>query len=97
MAAGDTIAYCPFAYGYSNYSRDGYARRLLKFGGLVDDLRSTLGGTGLAISARTANKAMAVEYARYAAGAECQRTIYTQGGGQPGHRAAWLDVEAKTG
>ena len=28
-------AYCPFAYGYSNYSRPGYAKHLLKAGGLV--------------------------------------------------------------
>ena len=27
MAVGDAIAYCPFAYGYSNYARPGYARK----------------------------------------------------------------------
>ncbi|MBC8074553.1 MAG: extracellular solute-binding protein, partial [Chloroflexales bacterium] len=28
-------AYCPFAYGYSNYARAGYAAHTLRFGGLV--------------------------------------------------------------
>ncbi|UUZ76908.1 extracellular solute-binding protein [Polaromonas sp. P1(28)-13] len=57
MTQRDDILYCPFAYGYSNYARDGYARRRLEFGGLLSRqarLRSTLGGAGLAISARTA-------------------------------------------
>ena len=48
MTQTDEAAYCPFAYGYSNYSRPGYAPKLLKAGGLVTfggrRLRSTLGG-----------------------------------------------------
>jgi hypothetical protein len=32
MTLTDRYAYCPFAYGYSNYSRLGYARRLWKNG-----------------------------------------------------------------
>lgn len=89
MTAADEIWYCPFAYGYSNYSRDGYARRRLAFGDVVDGMRSTLGGTGLAISARTRHRNDAAEYVQFVAGAECQRTLYTESGGQPGYRAAW--------
>ncbi len=63
MTACDDIAYCPFAYGYSNYARDGYARQRLQFGDVVDGLRTTLGGTGLAISARCRQKQTAAEYA----------------------------------
>jgi multiple sugar transport system substrate-binding protein len=58
----------------------------------VDGLRSTLGGTGLAISLKCQHRELAVEYARYVASATCQRTLYTEVGGQPGHRAAWLDA-----
>ena len=94
MASRDDLVYCPFGYSYSNYSRDGYAEHLLQFGDLVDGLHSTLGGTGLAISAKCASKSVAIDYARYVAGAECQRFLYTQSGGQPGHRGAWLDAEA---
>src|ERR1700743_1704094 len=58
MTLGDDIAYCPFGYGYSNYSRDGYARKLLHYHDMVTldgktNLRSTLGGTGLAVSSKS--------------------------------------------
>lgn len=91
MTGTDEIWYCPFAYGYSNYARDGYARRRLAFGNVVDRLRPTLGGTGLAISRWTRHRAAAAAYARFVAAPECQRTLYMEAGGQPGHRAAWAD------
>ncbi len=89
-------AYCPFAYGYSNYSRSGYARYVLKAGGLVTlhgkPLRSTLGGAGIAVSALTQDKEAAVDYARFTASAEVQKGLYFEAGGQPGHRSAWTDL-----
>ncbi len=98
MTRCDEIAYCPFAYGYSNYARKGYARRLLQFGDVcrvLGDQRppTTLGGTGLAISAACPHRETALEYVSYIASADCQRTIYVQSGGQPGHRSAWTDEE----
>jgi multiple sugar transport system substrate-binding protein len=88
-------AYCPFAYGYSNYSRPRYARHLLKAGGLVkfngQRLRSTLGGAGLAVSAKTKHPRAAMEFSQFAASPDVQKGVYFQSGGQPGHRAAWLD------
>lgn len=99
MVGGDELVYCPFAYGYANYARPTYARAPLRFGGLVDfdgrRLRSTLGGTGLAISRRCRGDALdiALEYAAFVASADCQRGMYAESGGQPGHRAAWLDPE----
>ena len=91
MSTRDDIAYCPFAYGYSNYSREGYARHRLEFTDLVSidgfgPLHSTLGGTGIAVSSRCTHKEIAVDYAGFTAGPECQRTIYYYSGGQPGHR-----------
>lgn len=99
LASSDSVAYCPFAYGYSNYARRGYAEHLLEFGGLVTlndgtPLRSVLGGAGLAVSAHCLHKEAAIEYAEFAASAVCQRTLYFDAGGQPGHRGAWLDAEA---
>lgn len=95
MTESDDSAYCPFAYGYSNYSRSGYARRLLVFDDLVnlDGLRcrSTLGGTGLAISARCAHPAVAAKYGEFVASSRVQQTLYADSGGQPGHRKAWQD------
>ena len=100
MVASDDIAYCPFAYGYSTYARPDYTapRPPLRFGDLVElngaRLRSTLGGTGLAITRRCADLALAADYAAYCASPEVQRGLWVATGGQPGHRAAWLDPEA---
>jgi multiple sugar transport system substrate-binding protein len=97
LADSDEVAYCPFAYGYSNYSREGYAAARLQAGELVrfrgSPLRSTLGGAGLAISRACRHVPEALAYAEWVASGEVQRTIYTRSGGQPGHRSAWLDAE----
>ncbi len=95
--SNDRPAFCPFAYGYSNYARAGYAAHPLRFGGMVTHhgrrLRPTLGGTGLAVSARCRHPAVALDYAAQVAGAAWQRTLYFDAGGQPAHRAAWTDPE----
>ncbi len=88
-------SYCPFAYGYSNYSRPRYAPLVLNAGGLVTcngrRLRSTLGGAGIAVSSETSHPQACMDFARFTASSETQKGIYFQSGGQPGHRAAWLD------
>lgn len=99
MTRTDEALYCPFAYGYSNYARPGYARRALTFADTVTlgqsgHLRTTLGGAGLAVSKRCQDLESAVEYVQYVASPACQKTIYLESGGQPGHRDAWLDEEA---
>ncbi|SMD03651.1 ABC transporter substrate-binding protein [Pedobacter nyackensis] len=98
MTLSDDIAYCPFAYGYSNYSRSGYARKLLHFHDMITldgshNLRSTLGGTGLAVSSSSEHIDMAVKYAEYVASTSCQQTVFFENGGQPGHLSAWTDTE----
>ncbi len=95
MTLTDRYTYCPFAYGYSNYSRLGYARRPLEFGDLVEiegrRCRTTLGGAGLAVSSRCGEVKAALKYAAFVADPVCQRTFYYDSGGQPGHRSAWTD------
>jgi multiple sugar transport system substrate-binding protein len=98
MSSTDNAAYCPFAYGYSNYSRPGYAKNPIEFGGLVaidggEKCRSTLGGAGLAISRTVSDVTAAVRYAAFVASADVQKGICFDAGGQPGHRAAWIDSE----
>ncbi len=96
-AANTQLAYCPLAYGYSNYARAGFAPHVLTFGdtpsfnGTV--LRTTLGGAGLGVSALRPYGAAAAAYAEFVASPTVQRTLYTHSGGQPGYRAAWLDPE----
>ncbi len=98
MSSTDEYWYCPFAYGYSNYSREGYAKHVLHYAGVVsvngNKLQTTIGGTGLAVSAFSKHKEAAVDFAAMAASGGCQRTMYVQHGGQPGHRSAWLDRAA---
>jgi multiple sugar transport system substrate-binding protein len=88
-------AYCPFAYGYSNYSRPGYGKHLLLAGGLVTYqgrcLRSTLGGAGVAVSSRTTSPRACMDYAEFTASPDVQKGLYFQSGGQPGYRGAWTD------
>ncbi len=94
MLASESWIYCPFAYGYSNYARASRRGRILRFGEMVSWrdgrlLVTTLGGTGLAISARCPHVDAAVAYLRFVASGECQRGLYVESGGQPGHRSAW--------
>lgn len=94
MSTTDDIAYCPLAFGYSNYARPGYRRSTISFTTVPAGIGATLGGAGLAITSQCADVEAAVEYATWVAGAECQRTIYVESGGQPGNRQAWTDAHA---
>jgi multiple sugar transport system substrate-binding protein len=101
MSTTDDYWYCPFAYCYSNYARNGFAKKLLKYSGLVsfnngENLRSTIGGTGIAVSSSTKHKKEAIEFAAWICSGDIQKTLYVQHGGQPGHRSAWLDEQANT-
>jgi multiple sugar transport system substrate-binding protein len=98
MSAMDRIAYCPFAFGYSNYARPGYRAHQLRFAPIPSaghgPAGATLGGAGLAISARCAHRETALAYAAWVAGADCQSTLYVESGGQPASRAAWTSDAA---
>lgn len=98
MTATDDYWYCPFAYGYSNYSRRGYAANLLTYTDLLpfngERLRSTIGGTGLSVSASSSNKSIAIEFAKMVVSPSWQSGIYVENGGQPGHLDAWKSETA---
>ena len=95
MSITNDYWYCPFAYCYSNYPRLGYAKYPLTYANLVHfgaaRLRSTIGGTGLAVSSFTKHKKEAVDFTAWICSEECQSTFYVQHGGQPGHLAAWTN------
>jgi len=98
MSSSDEIAYCPLAFGYSNYARNGYRSKLVSFtpipssgGGPVG---ATLGGAGIVISQNCKHRDVALEYALWVAGKECQSTLYVESGGQPASKTAWLDPHA---
>lgn len=94
----------PLIYGYVSYSRRGSGPAALRapiaFGDLmplVPGMRPTgsaLGGTGIAVSARSPQAAAAIEFARWLASPEAQCGPYLLGGGQPACSAAWDDAAA---
>lgn len=98
MSSSNDIWYCPFAYGYSNYSRSGYAKYLLHYTDVVSfnntPLLTTVGGTGLSVSAFSKHKEAALDFTQWAVSPLCQQTMYVQHGGQPGHLLAWQDTLA---
>jgi len=95
MAEDDDVVYCPMLFGYSNYSRPGFRRNLVRFRPVpsagLGPRGGVIGGAGLGISSRCANVEAACDYAMYVASPEIQRTLYVESGGQPGNRAAWVD------
>jgi multiple sugar transport system substrate-binding protein len=94
MTTSDKYWYCPFAFCYSNYSRDGFAEKRLAYCDLISykkhgKLISTLGGAGLAISAFTKEQEVCLNFTKWVTSPIIQKTLYAEHGGQPGHREAW--------
>lgn len=96
--SADAPAYSPYGYGYTNYSREGYCAHPLVFAdapGFGDNgpRGTVLGGTGIAVSARSRHADIALDYAFALAGADCQKGLYFTSGGQPGNAVAWEDAD----
>ena len=96
LADGDRFALCPLGYLYAPYATSGYRAHRIAFHnmpavGASGPLGSALGGTGLAVSARTAHPELCVEFCTWVASAEVQRGLYCANNGQPGNALAWGD------
>ena len=94
MAARDDLVYCPAVYCYATYA-EADNRRPLLFANLPGLVRpspsgSTIGGTGIGVSARTRHAEAAFAYARYLmdAGVQCAFSAHH---GQPARIEAWQD------
>ena len=95
MVSTNDAVYCPWGFGYSNYSRQGIPVSL-KFtdapaAGSIGCAGTMLGGTGVAVTASCAHRAEAVAYAKWLASIEHQCGTYFREGGQPATLAAWTD------
>ncbi|MFK0161814.1 extracellular solute-binding protein [Rhizobium sp. NPDC090279] len=91
----------PFIYGYVNYSFAGFRPARIAFADMpvIDGSApngSALGGTGIAVSARTQAPEEAKAFARWIAGGPVQSGIYAESNGQPGHADAWVSDAVNT-
>lgn len=97
MVAESDAVYCPWAYGYSNYSRRENSVRFqftnAPAAGEIACAGTQLGGTGVAVSKQSPHREEAVAYAKWLASPQHQRGTYVQEGGQPASLSAWLDPE----
>jgi multiple sugar transport system substrate-binding protein len=95
MIGSSDAVYCPYGFGYSNYSRVGRPVRL-KFVnapavGEHGCAGTMLGGTGVAISKLSGHPSEAIAYAKWLVSPKHQRGAYFREGGQPASLAAWTD------
>ncbi|WP_188345831.1 ABC transporter substrate-binding protein [Phyllobacterium sp. 628] len=95
--AGSKVACAPLIYGYVNYAIKGFRPNIIAFAdipvaGSSGPIGSALGGTGIAVSAFSANRRAAIDFAYWIASGDVQRSSYAQAGGQPGHADAWEDI-----
>ena len=95
MVSTSDAIYCPYGFGYSNYSRTERAVQL-KFvdapaAGQFGCAGTMLGGTGVAISRRSTQQKKAITYAKWLVSQEHQHGAYFREGGQPASLAAWTD------
>lgn len=97
MGTDEEIAYSPYLFGYTNYSRSGYTKNLIHFSnspiGRKNTISTILGGVGLAVSSQCKNLAAAASFVEFTASAEIQNGIFTRNGGQPGNIQAWKSKE----
>ncbi|NNK76189.1 MAG: extracellular solute-binding protein [Maribacter sp.] len=93
MAEEEEIVYAPYLFGYTNYSRKGYAKNRLSFlDSPINPMHSVstiLGGVGLAVSTTCRHKEIAVELLDYIADPDIQAEYYFQHQGQPAGLLAW--------
>jgi multiple sugar transport system substrate-binding protein len=94
MVARDDLVFCPAVYCYATYAEADVARplRFSNLPGLVDPSPrgSTIGGTGLGISAQVKDRDTAFAYARYLMESTTQKAFAAHHG-QPARIDSWED------
>ncbi|MBO9619783.1 MAG: extracellular solute-binding protein [Niabella sp.] len=95
MSNTDEYFYCPFAYGYSNYSRRQYSKNILTYIDVVafsnKPLQTTLGGTGIAVAEGSLHKTVAADFVQFVCSPGWQASEYILSGGQPGYTFGYTD------
>lgn len=102
MVARDDLVYCPAVYCYAAYAEPDQRRPLAfrDLPGLRDasPRGSTIGGAGVGVSARTAEREAALDYVRFLMRSETQRAFAAHHG-QPARTDCWTDpvIDARFG
>ena len=100
MAARDDLVFCPAVYCYATYAESDQRRplRFHDFPGPTGPRGSTIGGTGLGISAHCAHPDATLAYARFIASEAAQRAFALHHG-QPARSEIWTDaaIDARFG
>jgi multiple sugar transport system substrate-binding protein len=102
MAHGNSVAYAPYLFGYSNYARTGPGAaggRLVLAADMpgaasTSPAGSCIGGAGLGVSAQCGHPEEAAAYARFLCEPATQAGLYVLSGGQPAARSAWVSEAA---
>ena len=92
MSERSDIVYCPAVYCYATYAEADHKRplRFHDFPGPSGPAGSTIGGTGLGVSAYCRHRSAALDYVRFAAELATQHAFALHHG-QPARREVWLD------
>ncbi len=97
MVSADEIVYSPLVYGYSNYSRAGYADNIVTFRDMPRTAEhpsgSMIGGVGLSISSKCKDIDTAIKFAEMVSVPAFQKGEINDANGQPGHVEAWKDAK----
>lgn len=100
MASNDEIIYCPFTFGYTNYSRKKAVGKIVNFMDVPryknNSFTSLLGGAGIAVSQKSHYLKDCLDFIQYIVSPEIQQTVYYQNGGQPALLNAWNNEECNT-
>jgi multiple sugar transport system substrate-binding protein len=99
MVARDDLVYCPAVYCYATYA-EADIRKPLRFFDLPglagrSPAGSTIGGTGIGLSAHCAEPAAALAYIGYL-GTSATQKAFAAHHGQPAHVEAWEDRDIDT-
>ena len=94
MSEENDIAYSPLAFCYTNYSRIGFRKNILKYHTAPEINNAVLGGAGIAITSSCSNVHEAANYAAWICSDNVQSTIYVNAQGQPSNKTAWENKQA---
>ena len=94
MSEENDIAYSPLAFCYTNYSRTGFRKNILKYHTAPGINNAVLGGAGVAITSSCSNVHEAANYAAWICSDDVQSNTYVNAQGQPGNKKAWENKQA---